>query len=72
MFLVATLKPAEPQVSEVRPKVNSIKLLEEAPTAAPNRSTTIHSGITKKYNILAQVRLLETCLTTFTHSAKWV
>lgn len=57
MFLVATLKTGTSQVSEARPKANLIKpaLLEETPTAAPNRSATVHTGITKKYNILAQV-----------------
>lgn len=60
MFLVATLKTGTSQVSEARPKANSIKpvLLEETPTPATNRSTTVHSRITKKYNILAQVTLI--------------
>lgn len=57
MFLVAALKTGTSQVSEARPKANSIKpaLSEETPTPATNRSTTAHSGITKKYNILTQV-----------------
>lgn len=57
MFLVATLKTGTSQVSETRPKANSIKpaLLGETPTPATNRSTTVHSGITKKYNVLVQV-----------------
>lgn len=60
MFLVATLKTGTSQISEARPKANSIKpaLLEESPTPATNRSATVHSGITKKYNILAQVILI--------------
>lgn len=60
MFLVTTLKTGTSQVSETRPKANSIKpvLLEETPTPATNRSTTIHSRITKKYNIFAQVTLI--------------
>ncbi|XP_035516846.1 dickkopf-related protein 2 [Morone saxatilis] len=56
MFLVAILKTGTSQVSEARPKANSIKpaLSEETPTPATDRSVTVHSGITKKYNILAQ------------------
>ncbi|CAK6958547.1 dickkopf-related protein 2 isoform X1 [Scomber scombrus] len=56
MFLVATLRTGTSQVSEARPKANSIKpaLLEETPTPATNRSATVHTGITKKYNVLAQ------------------
>ncbi|CAG11480.1 unnamed protein product [Tetraodon nigroviridis] len=61
------------QVSETRPKANSIKPagLEEVPTPATNRSTTVHSRITKKHNILTQVimhfslRYLKNC-TSFT------
>ncbi|TNM85871.1 dickkopf-related protein 2 [Takifugu rubripes] len=57
MFLVAILNMGTSQVSETRPKANSIKPagLEDAPTPATNRSTTAHSRITKKYNILKQV-----------------
>lgn len=57
MFLVAILNTGTSQVSETRPKANSIKPagLEDAPTPATNRSTTAHSRITKKYNILKQV-----------------
>lgn len=59
MLLVATLKTGTSQVSEARPKANLIKpaLLEETPTLAPNRSAAVHLGITKKYNVLAQVIL---------------
>lgn len=66
LFLVATLKTGTSQVPEARPKANSIKpvLLEEAPTPATNRSTTVHSRITKKHNILTQVTLTRA----FTHS----
>ncbi|KAF7660425.1 hypothetical protein LDENG_00282050 [Lucifuga dentata] len=57
IFLVAVLRMGTSQVSEARPKANSIKpaLLEEPPTPATNRSAGVHSGITKKYNILTQV-----------------
>lgn len=57
MFFVATLRTGTFQVSEARPKANSIKpaLLEESPTPATNHSDTAHSGITKKHNILNQV-----------------
>lgn len=60
LFLVATLKTGTSQVPEARPKANSIKpvLLEETPTPATNRSTTVHSRITKKHNILSQVTLV--------------
>ncbi|KAG7221849.1 hypothetical protein INR49_017025 [Caranx melampygus] len=56
MFLVAALRTGTSQVSEARPKANSIKpaLLGETPTPATNRSAAVHSGITKKHNILAQ------------------
>uniref|UniRef100_A0A4W6C8X0 Dickkopf WNT signaling pathway inhibitor 2 n=1 Tax=Lates calcarifer TaxID=8187 RepID=A0A4W6C8X0_LATCA len=56
MFLVAALRTGTSQVSEARPKANSIKpsLLEETPTPATNRSAAAHSGVTKKHNILAQ------------------
>ena len=69
VFLVATLKTGTSQVSEARPKANLIKpgLSEETPTAAPNRSVTVHTGITKKYNILAQVI---DYLEAFTHSLR--
>lgn len=52
MFLVATLRTGTSQVSEARPKANSIKpaLLEESPTPATNRS----AAVTKKHNILTQ------------------
>ena len=67
MFLVATLKTGTSQVSEARPKANSIKpvLSEETPTPATNRSTTAHSGVTKKYNILTQVINSLNCLRTY-------
>uniref|UniRef100_A0A672YED7 Dickkopf WNT signaling pathway inhibitor 2 n=1 Tax=Sphaeramia orbicularis TaxID=375764 RepID=A0A672YED7_9TELE len=57
MFVVATLRTGTSQVSEARPKANSIKpaLSEETPTPATNRTAIAHSGITKKHNILAQV-----------------
>lgn len=57
MFLVAALRTGTCQVSEARPKANSIKpaLLGETPTPATNRSAAAHSGIPKKHNILAQV-----------------
>lgn len=60
MFLVVTVRTGASQVSEVRPKANSIKpsQLEESPTAATNRSGSAHSGTTKKYNILTQVTLM--------------
>ncbi|XP_054461167.1 dickkopf-related protein 2 [Anoplopoma fimbria] len=56
VFLVATLKTGTTQVSEAHPKANLIKpaLLGETPTPPTNRSDTVHLGITKKYNILAQ------------------
>lgn len=85
MFLVAALKMGTSQVSETRPKANSIKPvgLEETPTPATNRSTTVHSRVTKKHNILAQVTyisyysysiiifnvILKICMD-FTHSLK--
>ncbi|XP_030594839.1 dickkopf-related protein 2 [Archocentrus centrarchus] len=49
VFLVATLRTGTSQVSEARPKANSIKpgQLEEIPTPATNRSSTV----TKKHNI---------------------
>ncbi|XP_026160277.1 dickkopf-related protein 2 [Mastacembelus armatus] len=56
MFLVATLRTGTSQVSEARPKANSIKpaLLEETPTPTTNRSAAVYSGTTKKINIRAQ------------------
>lgn len=60
LFLVVALKTGTCQVPEARPKANSIKpvLQGETPTPSTNRSTTVHSRITKKYNILAQVSLV--------------
>nr|XP_019956709.1 PREDICTED: dickkopf-related protein 2 isoform X2 [Paralichthys olivaceus] len=57
MFLVAALRTGASQVSETRPKANSIKpgLVDEAPTPATNQSSTVHIGITKKHHILTQV-----------------
>lgn len=58
MFLVAALRTGTSQVLEAaRPKANSIKpaLLEETPTPPTNRSATVHTGVTKKHSILAQV-----------------
>lgn len=57
LLLVAALKTGTCQAADARPKANSIKpvLLDETPTPSTNRSTTVHSRITKKYNILAQV-----------------
>lgn len=59
MFLAAILNTGTSQVSETHPKANSIKPagLEDAPTPATNRSTTVHSRITKKHNILTQVEM---------------
>ncbi|XP_041837890.1 dickkopf-related protein 2 [Melanotaenia boesemani] len=53
MFLVASLRTGTSQVSEARPKANSIKPghLEETPIPATNRSAVI----TKKHNILPQL-----------------
>ncbi|KAM9770123.1 dickkopf-related protein 2 isoform 2-T2 [Menidia menidia] len=53
IFLVASLRTEASQVSEARPKANSIKPghLEGSPTPATNRST----AVTKKHNILPQV-----------------
>lgn len=49
VFLVTALRTGTSQVSEARPKANSIKpgQLEEIPTPATNRSATV----TKKHNI---------------------
>ncbi|XP_062243196.1 dickkopf-related protein 2 [Platichthys flesus] len=56
MFLVAALRTGTSQVSETRPKANSIKpgSVDEAPTTATNRSSAVHIGITKKHHILTQ------------------
>ncbi|KAM8843623.1 dickkopf-related protein 2 isoform 1-T1 [Synchiropus picturatus] len=56
VFLLTTLRTVTPQAPETRPKANSIKtvLTERTPTPATNRSATLHSGIPKKFNILAQ------------------
>ncbi|KAM6940333.1 dickkopf-related protein 2 isoform 1-T1 [Xenentodon cancila] len=52
MFLVASLRTGASQVSEARPKANSIKpgLTDETPTPATNRS----AAVTKKHNTFPQ------------------
>ncbi|XP_016890593.1 dickkopf-related protein 2 isoform X2 [Cynoglossus semilaevis] len=57
VLLVAALRTGTSQVSEARPKANSIKpaVLGETTTPATNRTTAVHPGTTKKHNILAQV-----------------
>lgn len=57
-FLVASLETVTHQVSAARPKANSIKSGQLGETAAPatnHSSASAHVGVTKKYNILAQV-----------------
>ncbi|XP_056137007.1 dickkopf-related protein 2 [Lampris incognitus] len=57
VLLVAWMRLGTCQRSAARSKANAIKsaLPDAAPTpAATNRSAAVHSGITKKYNILAQ------------------
>lgn len=60
VLLVAALRTGTSQVSEARPKANSIKpaVLGETTTPATNRTTAVHPGTTKKHNILAQVILV--------------
>lgn len=57
VFLVATLRTGTSQVSEARPKANSIKpgQLEEIPTPATNRSATV----AKKHNIQVTAFILQ-------------